>query len=130
MKKIIFTFIAFFALTIAANATDYKGSVTNVIMNGNAKSNHSDIIFSINDDVLTGNFSIATAHKLDLSADLSFNGTSFTGEGTGAITFVVIPVDFDCTVDGTLEGDTLTFNCVAVTSSGITCSFTFTGTKI
>ncbi len=128
MKRIVLMLVAIFAMTVVASATDYRGTVTNVVMNGNPKDDKQDITFTLEDNVLSGNFAIATAHTLDLSADVTFTGTSFAGEGDGRIVMAIIPIRFTCTVDGSETGDTLTFDCVATTSTGMVCSFTFTGT--
>lgn len=124
-KQILFTLIALFAMVVSANATDYTGEVTNVMMNGKLKSNVQNVTFSINNNVLSGNFDIATAHSLDINVPLTVTGKSFVGKGDGTITFVIIPISFTCDVDGSLDGK-MTFNCEAVTDSGITASFTFT----
>lgn len=128
MKRIVLMLVAIFAMTIVASATNYTGTVTNVVMNGSPKDDKQNITFTLDDNVLSGNFSIATAHTLDLSADVTFTDTNFDGEGSGRIVMAFIPIRFTCTVDGSQEGDTLTFDCIATTSTGMVCSFTFTGT--
>lgn len=128
MKRIVFMLVAIFAMTVVAKATNYTGTVTNIVMNGNPKNDKQDITFTLDDNVLTGNFSIATAHTLDLSADVTFTEICFAGEGDGRIIMAIIPIKFTCTVDGAEIGETLTFNCVATTTTGMVCSFTFTGT--
>ena len=119
--------VAIFAMTIVASATNYTGTVTNVVMNGNPKGDKENITFSLDDNVLSGKFPIATAHTLDLSADVTFSETDFTGEGDGKIIMAFIPISFTCEVEGNADGSSLKFDCVATTSTGMVCSFTFTG---
>ena len=131
MKKIML-FVALIAMAVVANAADFTGTVTNVVMNGNAKNDVENITFKVNDNVLTGNFKIITAHKLNLTAPLSFTtDTEFEGSGSGTVVMAIIPIPFTCEItDGDMDDSTLTFKCVATTNVGMVCSFTFTGTKV
>lgn len=130
MKRFLFMFIALIAMTVTANATDYTGTVSNIVMNSSEKDDISDITFTVVDNTLTGNMVVANAHSLSINATLVF-GTenvyvgTFIGTGNGHVN--IIP--FTCTItNGNLTATTLVFDCDAfIFGNLMTYSFHFNG---
>lgn len=121
-------FVAIFAMVLAANATDYTGTVSNVMMGGKQKSNATGITYSVNNDVLTGSFTIPNTfptHKIKMTSDL----TETTDNTTGTVTVFGISLSFTGTVSSVSVSTTaLSFHFEGETSTGTEVSFDFDGT--
>lgn len=128
MKKFLFMFIAFMAMTVAANATDYTGKVSEVQMGSKTPTVDDEVTFSVDDDFLTGSIdidSMSPAHHIELEATI--NGTSFPASGTATVHGVSLPYSGTITVTQ-LDSNTLIFTFKGnVTLIGTTVAFTFTG---
>lgn len=95
MKKVLMMFVAIFAMTLAANATEYTGTVSNVIMGGTPQEDATGITFDVTGNELTGDFGLDVMHpphQIDLSANVS------TGSASGTVTVYGSTVPFNGTI--------------------------------
>jgi len=137
MKKVLIALIAFFTMTVAANAENdenvsYTGTVSNIVMGSKTPSDISGVTFQVADEVLTGDFDIPAtpSHHLDITAPMSITGTAFTAYGEGSVTVYGVEMPFTANItSGTITDSTITFHCEAVTTAGVVAKFDFVGTK-
>ena len=124
--------MALVEMTVAANAADYTGTVSNLVMKDKPQNDISGITFRLNGNKLTGNFNIAV-HSLLLNATIT-ETNPFTGNGNGRITIGGLYTrKFTCEItNGVVSNDgTLTFHCTAhIDDNPHQYSFTFTGKKV
>lgn len=127
MKRFILMIVAIFAMVLAANATNYTGTVSNVMMGGKQKSDATGIIYSVNNNVLKGNFTIPDTfpkHTIDMTSDL----TKSSDNTDGTVTVFGIKLSFSGTVSNISVSDTaLSFHFEGETSSGTEVSFDYDG---
>ncbi len=128
MKKFLMMLIAVLTMSLAANATDYTGTVSNVQMGSKNPTVTQIITFSVEGDKLTGNFSIDAMfppHDIDLTALV--DGTYF--EATGKATVFGIVQEFTGHITLTqLDATNLEFTFNGTTEGGTQVAFTFEGT--
>lgn len=128
MKKFLMMLIAVFTMSLAANATDYTGSVSNVQMGSTNPTVTQTITFSVEDSQLTGNFSIDAMfppHDIDLTAPI--NGTYFEAIGTATVFGFVQEFTGQITLTQ-LDATPLEFTFNGATEGGTQVAFTFKGT--
>ena len=128
MKKFLMMLIAVFTMSLAANATVYTGSVSNVQMGSKTPTVNQTITFCVENSELTGNFSIDAMfppHDIDLSAPI--NGTYFEATGTATVFGVVQEFTGHITLTQ-LDATLLEFTFNGETEGGKPVAFTFKGT--
>lgn len=131
MKKFLMMVIAVFTMTLAANATDYTGKVTDVQMGSKNPTVEQIITFSVEGVELTGDFSITSMfppHDIYLTANI--DGEYFVASGTATV-FGVKQVFKGHITLLQLDNDTLKFTFVGATGEngdGTPVAFTFEGT--
>ncbi len=130
MKKVLLIFVALITMSLAAKATEYTGTVSNIHMGSKTPDDIKDISFDVTNNVLTGDIDVPVfpPHHIDLTAPLSVTGSTFTGDATGTVTVFFVNVNFSGYVTGSALTDTsLIFHCTATTSTGTNVSFDFSG---
>jgi hypothetical protein len=133
MRKSLIMFVALIAMTAAANATDYTGTVYNIVMGTKTPDPVPDITFSLNGDILTGNVDVPIfpPHHIDLTANVA---NLLPPNASGTVTVYFETMSFTGHVSGVVKGvgSTLSFHFVGWTETdpSIQVSFDFSGTAV
>lgn len=78
MKKIFLMLVVMFTMTVVANAKDYVGDVTNVVMRNNQKPDVQNVTFEVTDGRLIAEFDVPNVlppHHISFEVEIDGVGT-------------------------------------------------------